>query len=292
MRSARCLLFPLLFLINPACGFAQSRPDTVRVYFGLNRDEVSAQQQARLDSLQYLGRLLPGQWVQLIGYCDYVGGESYNDDLSRRRARQVQRYLLASGFRKDRIVLITGNGEIARPGAVDNSGHPPDRRVDIVIGAAPAADIAPVPEQPVARTDKPAMSGVKLTEVKVNETLLLDKIHFYPARHIPLQSSLPALEGLYEQLRDNPAVRIGIEGHICCPVSPYPAEDAMDIDTRELQLSRNRARYVSDFLVQRGIAPDRLSYKGFAFTNPVVPVEVSAADEEKNRRVEIRILSK
>lgn len=277
-------ILALLLLLIPVSAKAQSGPDTVRVYFGLNEDQLSAKQQARLDSLIYRNVLQPGQSLQLIGYCDYVGGEGENEALSRRRARHVLQSLTASGFSRDQIQSCIGKGEVRRPGMKDPAGYAPDRRVDIVTLTAPV----PPPPAPV-KAPPPAVSKVNLAAAKVNETFVLDNINFYPARHIPLESSLPALEQLYHQLNEHKHVRVSIEGHICCPESPSPADDAMDIDTHERNLSRNRAKYVYDYLVEKGIDSRRLAYKGFAFLHPVVPVEQTEEDQQKNRRVEIRI---
>ncbi|MCF8112177.1 MAG: OmpA family protein, partial [Desulfobacteraceae bacterium] len=54
-------------------------------------------------------------------------------------------------------------------------------------------------------------------------------------------------------------------------------------------LSERRAKAVRDFLVNRGIDPDRLSYKGYGETDPVAS-NATAQGRAKNRRVEIRPL--
>src|SRR5215216_1843183 len=75
MNRYALLLLPILFI-----GFTvhASPPDTFRVYFGFNQSKLPDPQQHYIDSLQYVGLLSPGRPVQLIGYCDEVGGESYN----------------------------------------------------------------------------------------------------------------------------------------------------------------------------------------------------------------------
>jgi outer membrane protein OmpA-like peptidoglycan-associated protein len=51
-----------------------------------------------------------------------------------------------------------------------------------------------------------------------------------------------------------------------------------------------RAKAVYDFLVSKGIAAERLSYKGFGFTRPKIFPEETEADRVQNRRVEIRVV--
>jgi outer membrane protein OmpA-like peptidoglycan-associated protein len=66
----------------------------------------------------------------------------------------------------------------------------------------------------------------------------------------------------------------------------------MDTDTHEKKLSLNRARTVYNFLVKNGIDPERLTYKGYGRSHPKISPEMTEADEQANRRVEIKILEK
>jgi outer membrane protein OmpA-like peptidoglycan-associated protein len=88
-------------------------------------------------------------------------------------------------------------------------------------------------------------------------------------------------------MRQNPNLKISIEGHVCC-IKDTP--DALDIDTFEPQLSVNRAKAIYQYLTSRGIDTSRLSYIGYGRRRPMVDPELSEEDAEKNRRVEIRIL--
>jgi outer membrane protein OmpA-like peptidoglycan-associated protein len=68
-------------------------------------------------------------------------------------------------------------------------------------------------------------------------------------------------------------------------------EDGLDADTGQKNLSVMRAKYVFDSLVRSGIHPDRLSYKGFGGSIPLVE-EVDEHTRQMNRRVEILIVAK
>jgi outer membrane protein OmpA-like peptidoglycan-associated protein len=74
---------------------------------------------------------------------------------------------------------------------------------------------------------------------------------------------------------------------VCC-INPE-VTDALDIDTYEPVLSLNRAKAIYNYLVSRGIDSMRLKYVGFGHRKPVVPVEITDADAELNRRVELRV---
>jgi len=45
-------------------------------------------------------------------------------------------------------------------------------------------------------------------------------------------------------------------------------------------------------LVKNGIESNRLSYRGFARTRPLADPELTEEDRQKNRRVEIRVVSR
>ncbi|MCK4747160.1 MAG: OmpA family protein, partial [Bacteroidales bacterium] len=57
------------------------------------------------------------------------------------------------------------------------------------------------------------------------------------------------------------------------------------------RLSRERAKSVVDYLVERGIPGEMLVYEGYADSQPVAPNDTSEG-REKNRRVEFKVLSK
>ena len=101
---------------------------------------------------------------------------------------------------------------------------------------------------------------------------------------------MPALKELLTILQERPTLVIEIQGHICCGQNE-PA-DGMDIDTNERALSLNRAKAVYNFLVLNGIAEERLSYKGFGYTQPIINPEITETDKTTNRRVEIKIIKK
>jgi len=67
--------------------------------------------------------------------------------------------------------------------------------------------------------------------------------------------------------------------------------DSRGSDSYNKSLSQQRARSVLDYLVAKGIASNRLVPKGYGETDPVAD-NATDAGRAKNRRVELRILSK
>ncbi|WP_425480025.1 OmpA family protein [Aerolutibacter ruishenii] len=71
--------------------------------------------------------------VEVAGHTDSVGTDSYNQQLSERRAASVGNYLMSKGVMRDRFILV-GAGE-TRPVASNDteSGRAQNRRVEITL---------------------------------------------------------------------------------------------------------------------------------------------------------------
>jgi len=77
-------------------------------------------------------------------------------------------------------------------------------------------------------------------------------------------------------LKDNPDVSIHIEGHT----------DSIGTEEYNLQLSRKRAESVRNYLVSKGISPERITIFGFGAS---MPIATNQTEEGRalNRRVEV-----
>jgi outer membrane protein OmpA-like peptidoglycan-associated protein len=128
-----------------------------------------------------------------------------------------------------------------------------------------------------------------LTNINAGETFVLKNIYFHPQSHTVRDESMPEMEKLANALKKYPTLKIQVEGHICCVVD-FP--DAFDVDEQNNHLSVNRAKYIYDYLITKGIARDRLKFAGFGRSQPVVEIEKTEEEANKNRRVEVRILAK
>jgi outer membrane protein OmpA-like peptidoglycan-associated protein len=130
----------------------------------------------------------------------------------------------------------------------------------------------------------------KTPELSSGDEVILEGLNFYPGSHHTLPETKPVLKKLLELLRQNESLRIEVQGHVCC--SAKPNQDGLDDETGDYRLSWNRAQFVRDYLIQNGIDEERVTYRGFAMTRPLVYPEVTIQDQIKNRRVEILILDK
>lgn len=280
----------LLLIATPAHTAVDQHVFTI--YFEVNRAELTArsiEDAIRAEGIDVKAALDSAEQVTITGYTDCSGDVAYNLRLSEKRARAV-----ASAWKR-----LTNNGLVAVRGVGEEGCDPsetrynPDlRRVEIVCGipkSRAAQSLAPPPPV-VAMESMPEEDFKAASKSKVGAILPITGLNFHGGRHFPLEQSYKVLEELLQIMKDNPALVIEIQGHVCC--GTIPTEDGRDNDTGENKLSENRARFVYDYLVKEGIAVERMSYKGFAETRPL-PITLEDPNlESLNRRVEIMIVSK
>jgi outer membrane protein OmpA-like peptidoglycan-associated protein len=121
---------------------------------------------------------------------------------------------------------------------------------------------------------------IPLQPVEVNASVILKNILF-ETNSVQLQDiSMIELNKLLQLMGENPTVKIQINGYT----------DNVGKPADNLRLSANRAKAVVDFLVGKGIKPERLSFKGFGETNPIADNKTEAG-RALNRRTEFVIIS-
>lgn len=106
-------------------------PDNIT--FGFDRADLQPQFYPVLDRLALTLSEYDQTIVEVAGHTDSVGSDSYNQDLSVRRAETVGNYLMSRGLMRDRFI-ITGAGK-ARPIASNETeaGRAQNRRVELTL---------------------------------------------------------------------------------------------------------------------------------------------------------------
>lgn len=134
------------------------------------------------------------------------------------------------------------------------------------------------PEEEV--TDNPSNEKTTLPIV-VGSTIVLKDIYFEFDKNTLLQQSYKELVRLIDLLRENPKMKIEIQGHT----------DNQGSASYNQRLSEQRAKAVVDYLVRHGIEAKRLSYKGYGKESPIAD---NATEEGRatNRRVAFKVISK
>jgi outer membrane protein OmpA-like peptidoglycan-associated protein len=116
----------------------------------------------------------------------------------------------------------------------------------------------------------------KTEETERGTILTLDSVLFETNGAALKSGTLQNLYPLVTFLRDNPERTIKIEGHT----------DSMGDEDYNLELSQRRAESVRAFLVQNGVAPNRIIARGYGETAPVAAND-TATGRQQNRRVEL-----
>lgn len=122
---------------------------------------------------------------------------------------------------------------------------------------------------------------VFLQPIEIGSKVILNNIFFDTNKFELEPESKSELQKLIEFLVVNPTVRIEISGHT----------DDVGNDSLNQALSENRAKSVFDYLIRNGVGTNRLVYKGYGKTQPIVP-NTSDDNRAKNRRTEFMIIAK
>jgi len=120
-----------------------------------------------------------------------------------------------------------------------------------------------------------------LLEVKKEKIEIKQQVHFASAKFRVLPDSFALLNQVGQVLNDFPKMRVSIEGHT----------DNVGKEVMNMRLSQRRAEAVRDYLVAKGISPDRLEAVGYGPTKPIASNK-TVKGKAKNRRTEFRIVSR
>jgi len=120
---------------------------------------------------------------------------------------------------------------------------------------------------------------VKLKKIQVGTTIILKNIFFDYNKSSLQPESFAELDRVVEILKKQPNLKIEISGHT-------DNQGSLKYNT---DLSESRAKTVVDYLIDKGIAESRLSYKGYAYEKPIATNDTEEG-RSANRRVEFKIL--
>ncbi|HUS64785.1 MAG TPA: OmpA family protein [Kofleriaceae bacterium] len=172
-------------------------------------------------------------------------------------------------------VLDTADACVNEPGVVANQGCPdPDRDGDTVVDR-----LDNCPDEP----GDPARQGCKakqLVTITGDRIDILEKVHFKTNSAVILRQSNALLDNVASVLSSHPSItKVEVQGHT----------DDRGNDAYNLGLSQRRAEAVVAYLVDKGIAAERLTAVGHGETRPIQEGTTNAA-RTANRRVEFVIL--
>lgn len=120
-----------------------------------------------------------------------------------------------------------------------------------------------------------------LAPIQVGEAIQLKNIFFEQGLALLKDESKPELDRFIHFLMNNPSIKIELHGHT----------DNVGTKSGLLKLSKERVRAVKSYLVKNGIAPSRITGKGFGASQPM-QINDTEQHRKLNRRVEFIILAK
>ena len=248
-------LLPLLFLL---C-FSANAQEQFMLYFDSDKDIPTEDSKAAFTEWT---KNNPDVKVSFIaGYTDTIGNTEYNRRLSIRRIQYFIDHLNVGYRPKSWKIMNYGETKY-------ESGTNAENRKAIIT---------------YTKLEKTVTSGLTqlFNEAKTGEKIILSDINFVGGTSFIIEESKPVLKELYTIMRDNPKLKINIQGHICCS-----NEDTAD-------LSKRRAMEVFVYLHSNGINGNRLSFRGFGGSKPMHKIpERNKKEMAENRRVEVEILER
>jgi outer membrane protein OmpA-like peptidoglycan-associated protein len=112
------------------------------VLFDTGKAELNSGSGRKLDQLAQFLTEHPERRVQIDGFTDSIGTDSYNQDLSQRRADAVKSSLTGRGIDSSRIGSRGYGKGFPVANNTDSGGRQLNRRVEVVIGGDNGASIA------------------------------------------------------------------------------------------------------------------------------------------------------
>ncbi|MEA1873570.1 MAG: OmpA family protein [Bacteroidota bacterium] len=120
---------------------------------------------------------------------------------------------------------------------------------------------------------------ILLQPMEVGTKIVLRNIFFDYDKSTLRSESSGELSKVLKILDDNPNMKIEISGHT-------DNRGSLEYNT---ELSRSRAKSVVDYLIEKGVKTEKLSYEGYAFNQPIADNDTDEG-RQHNRRVEFKVL--
>jgi len=125
----------------------------------------------------------------------------------------------------------------------------------------------------------PKELDIPMVKIKVGETVVLRNIFYKLNDYTLLPDSYVELNKIAETIAENSGLKFEISGH---------TDNSGSIDYNQ-QLSEKRAKTVYDYLIQKGISPQQLLYKGYGQSKPIAE-NTSDEGRAQNRRTELKVI--
>jgi len=123
--------------------------------------------------------------------------------------------------------------------------------------------------------------NIQLKKIVVGSQVTMKNIFFDSGKSTLRDESKSELQNLIDLMNEIPSLKIEISGHT----------DNVGSKSNNQKLSENRAKAVVDYLVEKGISVERLTYKGYGQEKPIAD-NSTAEGRQQNRRTMFEVLSR
>ena len=129
------------------------------------------------------------------------------------------------------------------------------------------------------------IDDISITAIKpvfqTKKTYTFKNVLFNFNKAVLLKNSLKELEELSRYLKVHAYTKVKIYGHT----------DNIGTELRNKELSQQRAKAVSDYLIENGLDNTRIKWEGFGAKHPLI-INNTEINRAKNRRVEFKLFEK
>lgn len=130
------------------------------------------------------------------------------------------------------------------------------------------------------QTDTTYTVALLLDRATLNKTFVLENIYYDFDKFNIRPDAADELDKLVTILSDNPTLKIELGSHT----------DARGSDAHNETLSQNRAKSAVEYIESKGVAADRLTYKGYGENQLLIKSAKTEEEHQRNRRTEFKIL--
>ena len=133
---------------------------------------------------------------------------------------------------------------------------------------------------PPATNYQEIIKDIAMNKLAAGTKVILNNIFFEYGKTVLRTTSYPELNRVVKLLEAYPKMTIEISGHT-------DNKGSLAINKK---ISEKRAKAVVDYILAQGIEEARLTYKGYAYLQPVATNDTEEG-RQRNRRVEFKIIS-
>ncbi len=285
-KTAYKILGLLILTINLT--FSQTET-TLKVYFEYNKSNINSNEKANL--IKFISNINNKDSISVYAFCDDIGSEKYNKNLAKNRNEYIIKLIKKYTNKKIEISRF----DIGKVPILDkkniNFKRKQNRNVTIKLKSftkkKKQLDLTINKKSENNKVVKIVNKWKNLFETKKKGDYLED-ILFNQGQIVIIQKSKQYLNHLFYSLKYDKNIKIKLIGFVGArKISVTKHKLAKFYKNYFIKLSTLRAKYVYDYLIDRGIDAKQLSYEGQGYK----PISNTKKVNPLDQRVRILIVS-